>query len=387
MEFDDDELDDPRIGPLLPADDRLWRHPSEMAAAAPPRPGRRQAGLLAVAALASSISVLLTLGVVAVVRPVRTQLAVERVALPKGHQAAIEVSGVAELADRLQPSIASVVAVGAGGLVRRGSGVVYRSDGLLLTTQHVVAGAVRIDVMFDDGRIVAARLVGSDEETDIAVLDADGDGFETAALGSATTLRAGHPAITVGTPAEGAATPVVTVGVVSAVGRTVMAGDRRLLDMIQIDAAVAPGCAGGAVVDRAGVVVGIATVNVDQEGGTSGYATPIDVARLVAEQLLTDGRTTRPWIGVEGADLGSGRASELAVDGGAVVKAIRPGSPAARAGIQAGDVLLAVDGEELTSMTALIVELRSRRPGDVVRITIARGDERRTVDVTLGATS
>ena len=385
--FDDDELDDGPVSPLLPPDDRLWRHPSEVAANAPSRrSGRerdREPRLFTVVALASSISVLLTLGVVAVVRPVRTELAVERIAMPEGENVALELTGIAEIADRLRPSVASVSAATTDGEVRRGSGVVYRSDGLLLTTHHVVEGAGKIDVTLDDGRVVPARFIGSDADTDIAVLDLDGRDFKVATLGSAMSLKAGHAAITIGTPAEGANTPVVTVGVISAVGQAVTSGGRRLLDMIQTDAAVAPGCAGGAVVDRAGVVVAIATINIDREGGTSGYATPIDVARLVAQQLIAHGKVTRGWLGVEGDDLPAARAMEMGVDGGVVVKSVKDGSPAASAGLQPADVVLDVDGDPVESMGSLIVELRSRRPGDLIRVRVVRGTTPRTVEITL----
>jgi len=383
MEFDDDELEDGPVSPLLPPDDRLWRHPSEVAATTAPRRHDRGPRLVTVVALASSISVLLTLGVVAVVRPVRTQLAVERVAVPDGTKAALEISGIAEIADRLRPTITSVAVATPGGGVRRGSGVIYRSDGLLLTAHHVVDGGQRIEVTLDDGRVVQARLVGSDAETDIALLDLEGAEFPVAPLGSAMGLKAGHAAITIGTPAEGISTPVVTVGVISAVGQAVTAEGRRLLDMIQTDAAVAPGCAGGAVVDRAGVVVAIATVNVDREGGTSGYATPIDVARLVASQLLAHGKVTRGWLGVEGDDLAATRAVELGVDGGVVVKSVKEGSPAAAAGLQTADVIVGVDGDDIPSMGALIVELRKRRPGDLIAVQVARGPARHTVEITL----
>lgn len=391
MGFDDDELDDGPVSPLLPPDDRLWRHPSEVAAVSPspsPAAGRmraREPRLVTVVVLASSISVLLTLGVVAVVRPVRTQLAVERVAMPDDATAPLEVSGVAEIAERLRPAIASVAAAIPSGEVRRGSAVLYRSDGMLLTTHDLVDGAERIDVALDDGRVSPGRVVGSDPETDIAVLDIGGDTYEVAPLGSATRLRAGHSAITIGTPAEGSTTPVVTVGVVSAVGRAVNAGGRRLFDMIQIDASLAPGCTGGAIVDRAGVVVGIATVNAGGGGGTSGYATPIDVARVVAQQLATTGKVTRGWMGVEGDDLAVARAEALGVDGGVVVKSVKQGSPASTAGLAASDVIVAVEGREVTSMGALILELRQRHPGESITLDVVRGAERRRVEVTLAA--
>jgi serine protease Do len=398
MEWDDEGLDDGPVPPLLPPEDRLWRHPSEVArassrpptAAAPATgPARlRQPRLMTIVGLTSTISVLLTLGIVAVVRPVRTHLAVERVAVPATPSGAISgVADVAAIAERLRASITRVQADAPGG-PRWGSGVLYRSDGMLLTSHRVVDGASALRVSLDDGRELAARLVGTDPETDIALLDlegeGDGDRFEVAALGTASGLKVGEPAITIGTAPSGSAGPVVSVGVVAAKGQSVEVDGEDLLDMIQTDAAVAPGCAGGPVVDSTGVVIGIAsTSRATAEGGTAAYATPIDVARAVAAQLLTHGRVTRGWLGVEGDDLPAGRARHLGVPGGVVVKSVRDASPATSAGIVASDVIAAVDGEPVRSMTDLVVALRTHRPGDTVALSVVRGEQRRTVKVKL----
>jgi S1-C subfamily serine protease len=387
MDFDDDGLEDEPAAPLLPADDRLWRHPSEVAghAVQARARSRRDPRLIPVIALTSSISVLLTLGVVAGIRPVRTKFAVEQVAAPAPPNAqAMNVSDVVGIAERLRPAIIQVSAEMTDG-ARRGSGVLYRTDGLLLTAHHVVDGARAITVTLDDGSAFSARVIGGDPDTDIAVLDLDGDDdrFDVARLGTSTGLKVGQAAITIGSPAEGATGPVVSVGVISATGQAVESEGRQLLDMIQTDDALTAGCAGGAVVDAAGVVIGIAAMNVSKDGGTNGYATPIDVARIVADQLVTHGRVTRGWLGVEGDTVGAERAKELAIPGGVVVKAVREGSPAKQAELDAADVIVAVDGERLESMTDLVIELRMRRPGDTVALDIVRGGEQKTVKVTL----
>jgi S1-C subfamily serine protease len=387
MEWDD-EADDGPLPPLLPPEDRLWRHPSEVAGAASRASAasasrRREPRLTTIVGLTSTISVLLTLGLVVVVHPARTHVAVEHLATPSG--AVTGVADVAAIAERLRPSITRVQADAPDGR-RWGSGVLYRSDGMLLTSHHVVDGATALRVSLDDGRELVARLVGADPDTDIALLDVDGERFEVATLGTVSGLKVGQQAITIGTgtPSTGAGGPVVSVGVVSATGQSVDVRGAHLLDMIQTDAAVASGCAGGAVVDSTGVVIGIAsTSTATAEGGTSGYATPIDVARVVAAQLLTHGKVTRGWLGVEGDDLPADRAKGLGVAGGVVVKTVRDASPAVSAGIAPADVITAIDGEPIHSMSDLVVNLRTHRAGDTIALAVVRGTERRTAKATL----
>ena len=386
MEFDDDGHDDGPVAPLLPPEDRLWRHPSEVATHPIGQRLRqaREPRLLTIVALTSSISVLLTLGVVATVRPVRTRLAIQQVAPPADPSHATDAADVAGIADRLRASITQVSVDAPAGAPRRGSAVLYRSDGLLLTAHHVVTGSATATVTFDDGRVLAAKVIGGDADTDIAVLDVEGDGFPVAPLGTASGLKVGQPAILLGTPAAARASPAVSVGVVSATGQVVEADGHLLLDMIQTDTGVRPGCSGGALVDAAGVVIGIATVNASDSAEGTGYATPIDVARLVAAQLLSNGRVTRGWLGVEGDDLSDDRAVSMGVGGGVVVKAVKDASPARAAGIAAEDVITELDGETLESMTELVVQLRTRRPGDSVSIAVVRRGERMVLRATLG---
>lgn len=385
MDWDDEGLDEGPVPPLLPPEDRLWRHPSEVASnpsamartLMPPTPPK----LITIVGLSSVISMLLTLGAVAVIRPLRTQVAVEHVPTATGSatQPPSAAADVASIAERLRPAILRVEADGTTG-TRRGSGVLYRSDGLLLTSHQVVDGASTLRVVLDDGRQLPARFVGGDPDTDIAVLDVEGDRFAIAPLGSAASLRIGEPAITIGMPESGGGA-VVTVGVVAATGRTVDTGTASLLDMIQTDTEVSPGCTGGAVVDETGVVFGIAA---RAAPGGSGYATPIDVARLVAAQLMNSGRVTRAWLGVEGDDLPATRAKEMGIAGGAVVKVVKSASPAVDAGLAPADVIAEVDGQPVRTMTELVVHLRMLRPGDTVTLAVVRNGDRRVMKVRLG---
>jgi S1-C subfamily serine protease len=386
MEWDD-EADDGPVPPLLPPEDRLWRHPSEIGRdrqSVTPASTSHEPRLTTIVVLTSTISVLLTLGLVAVIRP-GTRVAVQKVAATNVSGTLTGLTDVAEIADRLRPAITRVQADGPEGS-RSGSGVVYRSDGLLLTSQHIIDGARSLRVSLDDGREFAAKLVGADPDTDIALLDIDGDRFPVAALGSASELKTGQPAITIGSPYARAGGPVVSVGVVSAMGQELDVRGVHLVDMIQTDAAVAPGCAGGAVVDSNGIVIGIATTSAtSSEGPSSGYATPIDVARIVAAQLLTHGRVTRGWLGVEGDALPAERAHEMGISGGVIVKMVKSASPAGSAGLVPADVIASIDGQPVRTMTELVVSLRARRPGDTVSVAVmhAGAHDPRTVRVTL----
>jgi serine protease DegS/serine protease DegQ len=333
--------------------------------------------VVTVVALTSCVSILLTLGVVAVVRPFR-----ERTPSSPTLAAAVARPGatsteVAALTEALRPAITQVVGVGAdgGGKDRLGSGVLFRDDGLLLTASHLVTGASAVRVLLDDGRTLAARVVGSDAETDIALLDVEGSSFPVAPLAPASTkVAVGDDAITIGS--AGPSSPVVRVAMVSAVGQEAGLDGHKLVDLIRTDGRMASGSAGGAVVDRQGRVVAIAAANRSAPGGSSSdaaaYATPISVAKAVADELLASGRVVRGWLGIEGES----RA-------GALVHRVKPGSPAEAAGLSAGDVIVAIDGVTVATMSALVSRLRQTDPGDSVSLSVRRGDQTVTVAATL----
>lgn len=390
MEFDDDDgLDDAPGAPLLPLDDRLWRHPSEVArgggglGAVATAAVAREPRTLTVVALSSTISVLLTVGLIAAVGPLRVERVAETRVAPAAdnENRAVRVADVSGLADRLRPSLVRLQVTTESG-TSWASAVVVRSDGIMMTAAHVIAGATAVRASLADGTERAARVVGTDDDIDLAVLDLEGEGYESAVLGTATELRAGEPAITLGAPgSEGGAT--VTTGVVGGLGRNVEHLGHYYLDMIQIDRAIAPGSSGGAVVNAQGAVIAVAGMNVERERTVLGYAIPIDVAKLSTEQLLSTGRVTRVWLGIEGEDLGPRRSSELGVAGGVMVKLVKSDSPASRAGLAPGVVIVAIDGSPVPTMASLVLALRSRPSGTTAKIDALRGGVTVSISVTL----
>lgn len=364
MEHDEGIGDDEPTAPLLPPDDRLWRHPSEMTAhPLGPRTPRPTPRGWPVALLAGIIGALLATGVLSVTGTMERKTdTIRTVVQREASPVAVPVAagaGIVEIAEKTRPAVVEI---------RRGrdetpsgSGVVFRSDGWVVTSAQVVDGVETVAVVMADGSTETGMVAGRDPESNVALVKVGRTGMSTAALGSVATLKVGQVAVVVGAS--------LSVGVISALGREVKApGGTVLLDMIQTDAPVQPASTGGALVDSGGGVIGITAAI---EGG--GYATPIDVARDVAEQLIANGRVVHAWLGVEGGD----------TTGGALVRRVREGSPAASAGLAPRDVIVSIDGTTVESMTALKVLLRSRRPGQAVDITFLRDGRTQHVIVTL----
>lgn len=378
MEWDEAGFDDEASPPLLPPDDRLWRHPTELGSV-PPDPGPSGAGeqprMVTVVALTSCISILLTLGVVAVIRPLGgTRAGSGAEVSPDGGLAS--VTDVAEVTARVRPAIGKVRASTPEGDERWGSGVIFREDGMMLTTSHVVEGADALQVGLDDGREVRARLVGTDRESDIAVIDLDGGDFPTAQLAPGRkTMKLGQRAMAIGAhPGPDDSGPVVRVTMVSAMGQEAGLDGRTFVDMIRMDTPIAPGCDGGALVDGNGMVVAIASNNIPDQEQAVGYATPIDVARSIADQILAEGKVRRSWIGIEGATGAHG----------VVVGNVLAGSPAATAQLAVGDVITAINGSQVKTMTALVVKLRALKPGTSTTVVVERDGRSRTLPIELG---
>jgi S1-C subfamily serine protease len=286
-------------------------------------------------------------------------------------------ANIVDIAERVRPAIVQLEVEG-NDLKGSGSGVLLRSDGHVLTNQHVIDGADKITVVMADGREFSGKLLGGDPDTDIAVVKIDGGNFASATLGSASNLKVGNQAIAIGSPLGLAGGPSLSVGVVSALGRQVESRDGPpLLDMIQTDAPIAPGSSGGALLDSGGNVIGITTAIAVSDVGAEGlgFATPIDIARDVAEQLITTGKVVHVWLGIEGEDATG--------NSGALVRRIRDGSPAAEAGVKERDVITSVEGKRVSSMSALVVALRTRKPGQVVTIELLRDGKPVQVKVTL----
>ena len=386
---DGHDADDVAYVPPLPPEDRLWRHPSEVASgravapAAPPRPriDRRTAVLVLASGVAGAT--LTMAGVVAlggfddrvVERPVAVQSAVSGDRDP----------GVHDLAGRTGPSVAALV-VHRGGEATRASAVALRDDGYLVTDGPAVDGADGIDVLLHDGTVGVARLVGADHVTGIAVLHLDARLQEASLADDGRHLGVGSRAVAVAASPEPGWELTTSSGVVSAVDRRLDSGDATRHGMILFDKALPPDAAGGALVDDEGMVVGIVSgANATGGGMSFGVATPIDIARHVAEQLVEHGRATHVWLGLHGTDLAVDEATERGLAGGALVEDVDDDGPASRAGVRAGDVVTAVDREETPGMSALIAALRRHLPGEVVELTVHRDGGVRRLRVTLAA--
>jgi putative serine protease PepD len=301
------------------------------------------------------------------------------------------VAGIA--ADVMRTTVS--IAVQGGTSRGTGSGVVIRSDGYIITNNHVVAPAAdggQIEVTFDgaDGRSVPARIVGRDPVTDLAVLRIDTDqDLQAARLGQSRSLVVGDPVIAIGSPLGLSGT--VTTGIVSALNRTVDVpaedgeGRNPLFNAIQTDAAINPGNSGGALVNAAGEVIGINSAIATLGGGFGGeggsigvgFAIPIDEAASVAEEIIATGKATHPAIGVSATTI-----SEDDRDG-AQVRELVPNGAAAAAGLQQGDLIVKVDETDVSSVDELILAVRQNGVGDTVTVTYVRDGETRTTSLTL----
>lgn len=289
-----------------------------------------------------------------------------------------------------------------------GSGFLVSEDGYILTNDHVVSGAEEIRVFLQDRREFAATLVGSDPTTDVAVIRIEASGLPTMSFGSSDRVRVGEWVLAVGNPGfsagPGQLDYTVTAGIISAKGRPLglinqelrLRGNQNfqfaIEDFIQTDAVINPGNSGGPLVDLRGQVVGINTAIASETGFYQGYgfAIPIDLARRVMEDLIEYGVVRRPWLGVEIQDITPEDAEVYRLPGvsGVLIQAFGDGSggptPAQRAGLQAEDVIVAIDGREIHRVGQLQQTIAQRRPGDRVRVTVYRDGQPRDITVQLG---
>jgi S1-C subfamily serine protease len=303
-----------------------------------------------------------------------------------------ELDRVAAVAAAVLPAVVQVDVAGEGALGDvdgNGSGVVYRADGHIITNQHVVARADRLEVVFSDGARAPARVVGQDEVTDLAVIKVDRDGLPAVRIGDSTELTVGELAVAIGSPfgLEGS----VTAGVVSALNRPITVparGGRRLSlpNVIQTDAPINPGNSGGALVGGDGRLIGInsaiLTAGPAANAGV-GFAIPVNTAVDIADELIERGRVVHPFLGISGDNLNREQSARLGVEKGAYIAEVLPGTPAADAGLRVDDVIVALEGEPVESMEALIIAVRNYEVGERVGITYRRGGREQTVDLTL----
>ena len=285
---------------------------------------------------------------------------------------------VMRVAERLSPSVASLRARGGGG-----SAVVITPDGFLLTSAHVVQRSRKVRASFTDGRELTAEIIGSDPLSDLAVLRTSDDSLVAAPLGDAEKLHVGQLVVAIGNPHGFSGS--VTAGVVSALGRSLPtrsgAASRWVDNVIQTDAALNPGNSGGALADGVGRVVGI---NTAVAGVGLGLAVPINEAtRQVIGALMTEGRYRRAWIGIAGGPrpLPPRLAAVLGQRGGVEIVEVVADSPAARAGLRAEDLIVAVNGSPVEGVDDLLREVTGDLIGESVRLDLIREGEQRAVDV------
>ena len=259
-----------------------------------------------------------------------------------------------------------------------GSGVIVTADGFVLTNHHVVEAADNIEIAVSDGRKAKARLVGSDPETDLAVLKVELADLRPVTFGGGESSRIGDMVLAIGNPYGVGQT--VTMGIVSATGRSHL-GINTFENFIQTDAAINPGNSGGALVDSAGNLIGISTAIYSQTGGSIGigFAIPASLAKQVMEQIIASGSVTRGWIGVEVQDLTTELAEsfKLGSTRGALISGVLRGGPAERAGVRPGDVMVAVEAGPVEDSAGLLNLVAALRPGQNATITVLR--ERREV--------
>jgi len=273
---------------------------------------------------------------------------------------------------------------GAEVAVGSGSGVVYDRAGHIVTNNHVAEAGSSYEVVLSDGRVYPAEVVGTDPTTDLAVLEITAEDLQPISLGSSDSLVVGDPAVAVGSPLGLEGGPSLTVGVISAFGRTVgTSSSSGLFGMLQTDAPIISGSSGGALVDRDGALVGITTaVGVSAVGAEGiGFATPVEIVTRVADEIIASGSATSPYLGVEietaMATTTDGGSSPIGVGLTNVVG----GTAAEAAGLQTGDVISAINGVPVMTNSELVGDLRRYAAGDTIAVTL---DDGRTIDVTLG---
>ena len=269
-----------------------------------------------------------------------------------------------------------------------GSGFIITPDGYILTNAHVVGKADKVTVTFEDGTTYPAKIIGKDEKVDIAVVKIS-DGKKTfpyAILGNSDALKVGQWAIAIGNPF--ALDHTVTTGVISAEGRSVeVSQDQGIQNYIQTDASINPGNSGGPLCDIEGRVIGINSAIYSQSGGSVGigFAIPSNIARKAAEDLVNSGKIIRAGLGciVQGLSPQMAKSFGLSSTEGALLAQINPDGAAQKAGLKAGDIVLAVNGEKITSSGDLVAKLYTHSPGETVELTILRNGKQSTLPVTL----
>lgn len=275
--------------------------------------------------------------------------------------------------------------------VGSGSGVIIRPDGYIVTNNHVIDGASKIEVTLNNNKTFDAQLIGTDPATDVALIKVDAQGLPTIPFGNSDELRLGEWVLAIGSPYDLRST--ITAGIVSAKGRSMpnYDGEFKIESFIQTDAAVNPGNSGGALVDKAGNLVGINTAIVSQTGSYTGYsfAIPSNIVRKIVSDLIDFGSVKRAMLGVTMTPVDDKLAKELKLSSpnGVYIVEVLKGSAADEAGVRKGDVIVAVDSVRVVNASAVQEQVNRFRPGDKTTLTVVRDGKEKVLDVTFKGTS
>jgi serine protease DegQ len=266
-----------------------------------------------------------------------------------------------------------------------GSGVIVSAEGYILTNNHVVEGADEIDVTLNDSRHARGKVIGTDPDTDLAVLKIELDKLPVIVLGNSDVLQVGDQVLAIGNPFGVGQT--VTSGIVSALGRNQLRIN-SFENFIQTDAAINPGNSGGALVDVSGNLQGINTAIYSRSGGSMGigFAIPVSMAKQVLSDIVTQGKVTRGWIGVETSDLSPELAETFGVKAkaGVIIAGVLQNGPAAKAGIRPGDVVTNVGDKQVDNTQELLTAVAGLKPGNEARFALQRGTDKMEINVTPG---
>jgi len=302
---------------------------------------------------------------------------------------------ITEVVEAVMPAVASIVVGTVSYNIflqpvpteQAGSGVIIDDRGYIITNNHVVEGAESIAVTLPDGRTFDAALVGTDPLTDLALIKIEGDSLPTAVFGNSSEVRVGDWVVAIGNALALEGGPTVTVGVISALGRTIEAESGwSLYDVIQTDAAINPGNSGGPLINLQSEVVGINTAKISAvEVSGVGFAMSADTARPVIMGLIANGYVSRPYLGISLVTVtpAIARSYELTTEVGAMVYRVVTGTPADRAGLRANDVITLIDGEKVTTADDVVLAIRAHDIGDRIEITYLRGSREITTSATL----
>lgn len=266
-----------------------------------------------------------------------------------------------------------------------GSGVIVSPEGYVLTNHHVIEAADEIEIALADGRKARASVIGSDPETDLAVVRVDMESLPTMTFGHSDNARVGDIVLAIGNPFGVGQT--VTMGIISALGRTHL-GINTFENFIQTDAAINPGNSGGALVDASGNLIGINTAIVSRTGGSLGigFAITASVAKQIMEQIIQTGGVTRGWIGVEVQDLTPELAESFKRPNtkGALIAGVLKGGPADRAGVKPGDIIVEVEGSPVTDSSDMLNLIAALLPGEAATIKVERNQADKSIDIKVG---